>query len=136
MKKSMRILLLSTYFKPDIASTGVLMTYLAEDLAGLGHKVTVITTVPHYDTGRIWETYRGKLLHRDNHGPVRVYRLYTYVPRRKDKLFERLLNYATFNALSVLIGASIGKHDVILAPSPPLRAYPKNRVVSLNRVDV
>ena len=33
----MRILLLSTYFRPDIASTGVLMTNLAEDLAGLGH---------------------------------------------------------------------------------------------------
>ena len=33
----MRILLLSTYFGPDIASTGVLMTYLTQDLAGLGH---------------------------------------------------------------------------------------------------
>jgi colanic acid biosynthesis glycosyl transferase WcaI len=116
----MRILLLSTYFRPDIASTGVLMTYLAEDLAGLGHNVTVVTTFPHYDTGKIWEAYRGKLLHRDKHGLINVYRLHVYIPKCKDKLYERLFNYATFNALSALVGTLIGKHDVVLAPSPPL----------------
>jgi len=116
----MRILLLSTYFRPDIASTGVLMTYLAEDLAGLGHNVTVVTTFPHYDTGKIWEEYKGKLFHRDKHGPINVYRLYVYVPRRKDALPGRLLNYATFNVLSVLVGTFIEKPDVVLVPSPPL----------------
>jgi colanic acid biosynthesis glycosyl transferase WcaI len=116
----MHILLVSTYFRPDIASTGVLMTYLAEDLAGLGHNVTVLTTLPHYDTGKIWESYRSKLFYRHKHGPINVYRLYVYVPRRKDALPGRLLNYATFNALSVLVGTLIGKPDVVLAPSPPL----------------
>ena len=116
----MRILLLSTYFRPDIASTGVLMTNLAEDLAGLGHDVTVVTTFPHYATGKIWESYKGKLLHRDKHGPIDVYRLYVYVPRHKDALPGRLFNYATFNILSTVAGAFIRKHDVILTPSPPL----------------
>ena len=116
----MRILLLSTYFRPDIASTGVLMTYLAEDLAGLGHNVTVVTTFPHYSTGKIWEAYRGKLFQRDKHGPIDVYRLYVYVPRHKDALPGRLFNYATFNILSAVVGTFIGKHDVILSPSPPL----------------
>jgi colanic acid biosynthesis glycosyl transferase WcaI len=116
----MRILLLSTYFKPDIASTGVLMTYLAEDLAGLGHDVTVVTTFPHYDTSKIWESHRGKLFQQDKHSSVNVYRLYVYVPKRKDALPGRLLNYATFNALSVLVGTLIGKPDIVLAPSPPL----------------
>jgi len=116
----MRIMLLSTYFRPDIAANGVLMSCLAEDLARMGHKVTVVTTFPHYDSGQIWEGYRGKLLQRDKQGPVDVHRLYVYIPRRKDRLLGRLLNYATFNATSVLVGTLIGKHDVVLTLSPPL----------------
>jgi len=116
----MRILLLSTYFRPDIAANGVLMSYLAEDLAGMGHKVTVVTTFPHYDTDWVWEAYKGKLFQRDREGPLDVYRLYVYAPRRKERLLQRLLNYATFNAASALVGTLIGRHDVILTLSPPL----------------
>jgi len=116
----MRILLLSTYFKPDLASTGVLMTQLAQDLAGLGHKLTAITSFPHYDTNGIWEEYQGKLLQHDREGALDVYRIYVYVPRRKELLLARLFNYASFNALSSLLGLLVARSDVILAPSPPL----------------
>lgn len=116
----MRIMLLSTYYMPDTAANGVLMSYLAEDLAEMGHDVTVVTTFPHYGTGQIRTAYRGRLLQRDKQGTVDIYRLYAYASRRKDKLPGRLLNYATFNALSAGVGTLIGKHDVILTPSPPL----------------
>ncbi len=116
----MRILLLSTYFQPDIASTGVLMTQLAEELAALGHQITVVTSLPHYATNRIWDEYRGRLFVREQRGDLDVRRVYLYVPQRKESLFGRLLNYASFNLLSTLAGALAGPHDVILAPSPPL----------------
>jgi len=116
----MRILLLSTYFQPDVASTGVLMTQLAEELAQLGHQITVITSMPHYDTNCIWEEYRGKLVQHDRHGPIDVYRLYLYVPNQKGRSLGRMLNYATFNTLSTISGTLLGRHDVILVPSPPL----------------
>ena len=116
----MRILLLSTYFQPDVASTGVLMTQLAEELAQLGHQITVITSMPHYDTNCIWEEYRGKLVQHDRHGPIDVYRLYLYVPNQKGRSLGRMLNYATFNTLSAISGTLLGRHDVILVPSPPL----------------
>lgn len=116
----MRILFLSTYFQPDIASTGVLMTQLAEDLADLGHEVTVITSVPHYDTHHIWDEYQGKLVHSDQHGPIDVYRLYTYVSDDKTHFLGRVLNYAVFNTLSAITGMLLEQHDVIFVPSPPL----------------
>jgi len=116
----MRVMLLSTYYKPDVAANGVLMGYLAEDLAAMGHEVTVVTTFPHYRSGQIEKRYRGKLLERDGQGPVDVYRVYAYTSRRRDKLSGRLLNYATFNALSAVVGSLVGKQDVILTPSPPL----------------
>jgi len=116
----MHILLLSTYFKPDIASTGVLMTELAEGLTRLGHRVTVVTSVPHYDGNRIWSDYRGKLHIREAFNGLDVRRVYLYVPQEKEGLVGRMLNYATFNTLSVLSGALAGSYDVVLTPSPPL----------------
>jgi colanic acid biosynthesis glycosyl transferase WcaI len=116
----MRILLLSTYFRPDIASTGVLMTQLAEELASMGHQIVVVTSMPHYDTNRIWDRYRGRLFVRERQGPLDVRRVYLYVPQRKENLLGRLLNYATFNVLSTVAGTLAGQYDVVLVPSPPL----------------
>lgn len=116
----MRILLLTTYFQPDITSNAVLMTQLAEELAGTGHQITVITSMPHYDTNRIWDEYRGRLYVRERWGDLDVRRVYLYVPRRKERLFGRILSYASFNLLATLAGALAGPHDVILTPSPPL----------------
>jgi colanic acid biosynthesis glycosyl transferase WcaI len=116
----MRILLLSTYFRPDIASTGMLMTQLAEELALLGHQIVVVTSLPHYDTNRIWDEYRGRLVVRERQGLLDVRRVYLYVPQRKENLLGRLLNYASFNMISTVVGALAGQYDVVLVPSPPL----------------
>lgn len=116
----MRILLLSMYFAPDPAANSVIMTELVEQLRDLGHDVTVVTTFPHYDTNRIWPEYRGKLVQRDTHNGATVYRTYIYVPQDKTSLLGRLLNYVSFNALSLLVGLFQKRFDIILAPSPPL----------------
>lgn len=116
----MRILLLTTYFRPDITANAVLMTQLAEDLAAIGHQVTVITSMPHYDTNRIWDAYRGRLYVRERWGNLDVRHVYLYVPPRKERLLGRIVSHASFNVLSTLVGVLAGQHDVILAPSPPL----------------
>jgi colanic acid biosynthesis glycosyl transferase WcaI len=116
----MRILLLSTYFQPDITANGILMTQLAEGLAELGHELTVVTTMPHYDRNRIWEQYRGRLFVHEPWGRLDVRRIYLYVPKRKQNLAGRALGYATFNILSTAASVLAGKHDVMLTPSPPL----------------
>ena len=116
----MRILLLTTHFHPDIASTGVLMSQLAEELAKLDHQITVVTSMPHYSTNRIWDGYRRKLVRRDRYGPIDVYHLYVYVPENKRRSLGRMLNYASFNILSVVMGMLVERNDVVLVPSPPL----------------
>lgn len=116
----MRILLLSTYFRPDVASTGVIMTKLAEELVSKGHEVTVLTTVPHYDTNRVWPEYSRKLVYSEGSGSMRIYRLFTYVAQDKANVLQRIVAYGSFNLLSILRGVTLPKHDVILVPSPPL----------------
>lgn len=116
----MRILLLTTYFRPDVASTGVIMSTLAEEFAAKGHEVTVLTSVPHYDINRVWPEYSRRLVYREHAGSIRIYRLFTYVAQDKANVLQRIMAYGSFNLLSILRGMTLPKHDVILVPSPPL----------------
>jgi colanic acid biosynthesis glycosyl transferase WcaI len=116
----MRILLLTLYFQPDIAANSVIMTKLMEQLIDKGHEVTVVTAFPHYDINRIWDAYRGKLVQKEKKDSLTVYRSYLYLPSKKNSIVGRLLSYASFNAFTTLVGLFAGKHDIILAPSPPL----------------
>jgi len=116
----MRILLLTTYFRPDVASTGVIMSTLADEFVAKGHQVTVLTSVPHYDVDRTWEEYSGKLIYKERCGSMQIYRISTRAASNKASVFQRLLNYASFSVLSLYQGALLPKHDVILVPSPPL----------------
>src|SRR5271156_765870 len=116
----MRILLLSTYFRPDIASTGVIMSKLADEFAAKGNEVTVLTSVPHYGMNRVWPEYSGKMICRERSGSMQVYRHYTHVARDKANVAQRILSYGSFSLLSFMRGATLPRHDVILVPSPPL----------------
>jgi len=116
----MRILLLSTYFQPESASNGILMTLLSEELTRQGHRVTVITGMPHYDDNRILPAYRRRLWARERMGEIRIIRVYLYVPAKKTKVLGRILNYLSFNATSLLAGLLVGNQDLLLVPSPPL----------------
>jgi colanic acid biosynthesis glycosyl transferase WcaI len=116
----MRILLLTTYFRPDVAANGVIMARLTEEFVAKGHEVTVLTCVPHYDINRVWPEYSRKLIYTEHADGTSVYRLFTYVARDKANVLQRLLSYGSFNLLSLATGAALPKHDVILVPSPPL----------------
>ena len=116
----MKILLLSTYFYPDTASTGVIMSKLADMFVTKGHEVTVIASVPHYDRGAIWPEYSDRLLYKKVSGSLTVWRLYTHVVRDRANVLQRILSYGSFHVLSSLVGLTAPKHDVILVPSPPL----------------
>lgn len=116
----MRILLLTTYFRPDVASTGVIMSKLADEFIAQGHQVTVLTSVPHYDVNRQWPEYTGRLFFTEDQGPLRIHRIYTRVAKDKSNLLQRAIAYGSFNFLSVLRAITLPRFDVILACSPPL----------------
>lgn len=116
----MRILLLSLYFAPDIAANAVIMSELAEELSNSGHEITVITSMPHYAQNVMDLDYQGKLIKREQLGSISIFRTYIYTSSEKTRFIVRFLNYVSFNILSTLVGIFIKRHDVILAPSPPL----------------
>ena len=116
----MKILLFTLYFDPDVGANAVIMTELAEELVSLGHKVTVVTAVPHYADNVIGADYKGKLIVREQRDGLDIIRTYLYSSPKKDRFWARFLNYVSFNLLSTFAGLYSGPQDIILAPSPPL----------------
>jgi colanic acid biosynthesis glycosyl transferase WcaI len=132
----MRILIVNIYFHPDPTGTGLVITELARDLAVYGHRVTVITSFPHYGcirspkqepqhqkTGelspRVCPPKRWGLWAETELDGIRVIRTAVYIPRRLTFL-TRAINYASFSILAILAGFCCGAQDLILCTSPPL----------------
>src|SRR5260370_42352982 len=113
----MRILLLSTYFRPDVASTGVIMTKLAEEFVAKGHEVTVVTSIPHYDPTQAWPEYSKKLVYVEQRDGMQIYRVRVYAADDKSNIAQRLVTYCSFILHSFLMISTMAKHVVILLPS-------------------
>lgn len=115
----MRILLISLYYEPDVAATGVYMARICEDLAQMGHEVTVVTTHPHYGGGAAPGQRRRALVERETLRGVRVVRTNVLTAGARGSIAGRALNYVTYNALSTAVAALAGRQDLVLAASPP-----------------
>ena len=116
----MRILILTTYFTPDVASTGVIMSTLAEEFVARGHEVTVLTSTPHYDPDQHSLQYHGRIVYRETRIGMNIYRISSPSGGDRSRILSRIFSYARFNILSLLTGVLLPAQDVILVPSPPL----------------
>lgn len=119
------ILMLSLVFPPDSVSTAQIMGQLTVDLGKYGHRLTVITTVPHYNPSLenekqqpLWSKW-WKILYRSDFHGITVY--HTYMPRKGQNILLRLLSWAFFHFISIIVGLTIApRPNLIIAPSPPL----------------
>lgn len=91
------------------------MSQLGEGLVARGHRVSVITAFPHYEKFRVWDEYRRKIVQRSTYRGMQVQRVWVYASGTKERMFNRLLSYLSFNALAAIAGiASRAEYDVIL----------------------
>jgi glycosyltransferase involved in cell wall biosynthesis len=95
------------------------MGALAAEVQRQGHSVKVVTALPNYPTGRIFDGYRHRLFIREVRDGVSVFRTCVY-PVQSARLIPRLANYFTFCLTSLLAFFWIGKPDIIFVDSPPL----------------
>jgi len=110
----MKVLFVSTYYPPDICSTGVIMADIARQLRLRGHEVTVVTSEPHYGG----ESSPSAPAHEVMDG-VEVHRVPVFVPD-KSNFRQRIRNYGSFGARAARRALALPRHDVALIPSPPL----------------
>jgi glycosyltransferase involved in cell wall biosynthesis len=116
----MKILLMTQYYPPEIGAAPNRLSHLARSLADSGHMVTVLTALPNYPAGKIFEEYKGRLLMEEQRDGLRIIRTWLVATKSK-AFFLRILNYCSFSVLSFLAAAwKVGLQDVVIVESPPL----------------
>ncbi len=119
----MKILVVSQYFWPE----NFRVNELVAELARRGHEVTVLTGLPNYPGGEIFEQYRSEPEAYSTYAGARVVRV-PLVPRGKRRI-GLAINYLSFAVNASLIGAwklRRMKFDVIFVfePSPVFVGIP------------
>jgi len=101
------------------------MGELGADLQSKGHKVTVLTTTPHYNRDPEAESRQpirshwGTLLRKSDYHGIPVY--HACMPKKGKSVLHRLLSWSGFHLISMVAGmTTIPRPDIIIAPSPPL----------------
>jgi len=109
----MKLRILSQYYPPDTATTGVLLSELASGLRAKGHEIELITAQPTYNpdiSAKSRETLDG----------VKVFRLWS-TRINKNTVMGKVLNSSTF-VLSVLLHLSVSSDrtsPLLIVSNPP-----------------
>jgi glycosyltransferase involved in cell wall biosynthesis len=114
-----RLLLLTQYFPPEIGAAQTRLFELGEKLSDLGWDVEVLTALPNYPTGRVFQGYSSRKFLRETLGPLSIVR----VPLRPAQkgFFNRLICYFSFVISAIFWGRKLcRKPDVLFVESPPI----------------
>ena len=115
----MKFCILTQYYKPEMGAPQARLSELAEFLSIRGFDVTILTSMPNYPTGKIFEGYGG-FIKIENSGDIKILRTYIY-PSKSIKFLPRLWNYFSFTLSSIITGLFyLPKCDFIMTESPPL----------------
>ncbi|NFV12588.1 glycosyltransferase family 4 protein [Clostridium sp. FAM 1755] len=116
----MKILFLTQYCPPEVGAPQNRIFEFAKQLKKFGHEVTILTAMPNYPKGEIFNDYKGKKIVKEELEGIKIVRTSIYAT--KDKSFiKRLRNYLSFTFSSVFTGSKyIDNQDVIITESPPL----------------
>lgn len=116
----LQILILTQYYPPEVGAPQNRLSDLARHLARSGHTITVLTALPNYPRGEVFEGYRGRFSVVEQSEGTRVVRTWVY-PLKRPSFRRRLLTYLSFAFSSVALGAwKVGRQDFVVTESPPL----------------
>ncbi|MCE5253297.1 MAG: glycosyltransferase family 4 protein [Actinomycetia bacterium] len=106
----MRILFLTQLFDPEPTDLKGLL--FASELTKMGHQVRVLTCLPNYPDGRIYEAYRGKIWSHERVSGVEIFRLPLY-PSHDRSALRRALCYLSYGVSSSAAVVPFGDTDVV-----------------------
>jgi Glycosyltransferase len=114
-----RWLVLTQYYAPEMGAPQIRLRCFVRELVRHGKDVSVMTAMPNYPKGRIFDEYRGHFFSAEQIDGVHVSRIWAYAATGKNAL-ARFLNYCSFamNALPVVLFRR--KPDVIFVEAQPL----------------
>lgn len=126
----MRLLIISQYFPPEMGASQTRLFELSSRLKELGFDITILTAMPNYPTGKIFDTYRWKVRMAEQINGMKVVRTCVF-PSKSKSFFPRLVSYFSFALSSLVLGIwGLGKQDIVLVDSPPPFLVPTSMLIS------
>lgn len=119
--RRLHILVATGSYAPDSTGTAPYNTDLCEYLVSRGHRISVVTGLPHYPAWRVPPPYQGKLWLREQRNGVDILRAHIYVPGKRTP-FRRILYDTSIGLAAAVRGLLLRDVDLVLAVSPPLQA--------------
>lgn len=116
----MNILFLTQYCPPEVGAPQNRIFEFAKGLKKKGNEVTILTALPNYPKGEIFEEYKGRGVVVEEIDGIKIIRTAIYATKSKS-FVKRLGNYFSFTFSSVIQGTKyVGNPDIIITESPPL----------------
>lgn len=118
----MKALIVSHYYHPEIGAAASRITFMAEGLRQEGADVDVLTCLPNYPKGRIFEGYRGCFSKRENINGVNVFMCWSFASVSKSALVRMLcmLSFSITLWFFAFKRKLIKSYDVVIIQSPPI----------------
>lgn len=91
----MKILLVAERYYPEVGAAPSRLTNMADGLRQMGASVDVLTSLPNYPKGRIYNGYRGRIYKHETINDGDVFRYWAYATVSKSA-FKRALNMISF----------------------------------------
>ncbi len=113
-----QLMIITSYFPPEIGAASNRIYHLAEGLKS-EYKVTVITPLPNYPTGKIFDSYKRKRKATSHENGIEIHRLWIYPSISKNKFIRlfAMLSYS-FSLIWFFIWHKIPSK--VIVQSPPL----------------
>jgi len=119
----MRVLLVTTNYWPEPTGIAVYTTDLAETLQSEGHKVWVLTSLPHYPWWKVPSEFAHLSEGAGTHNGVSVIRAKHLVPPRMNAVLRMRFETSLWWNLRRVSGTILSKNfDVVIAYIPTVAA--------------
>ena len=120
----MRIVVICPHFAPDTAPTGTVMTRIVTELAGRGHELHVVTSLPWYRRHAVEDGWQGRLVRRERTEWGSISRIHPFPAADKANLLRRAIAFIAFSLIALPVALTAGgrprRVDAVLSMSPPL----------------
>ena len=118
----MKVLLVHDRYWPEVGAAPSRLANMAEGLNRLGCEVDVLTSLPNYPKGRIYDGYRGCVSKHEDHNGVSIFRYWLYATVSKNPI-ARFLNMFSFADMIWLFAFNckrIRSYDFVILQTPTL----------------
>lgn len=118
----MKVLLVAERYWPEVGAAPSRLANMAEGLKKQGCEVDVLTSLPNYPKGRIFDGYRGCISKHEVHGDVNLFRYWIFATVSRNPVF-RILNMFSFAVMIWLFGFKrkrIKSYDCVIIQTPTL----------------